>query len=265
METAPARGSANMAVDEALLRAFQRQGDLPIFRAYRWSPAAISLGRFQEIDQDIYPKTCVERGVDIVRRITGGGAIFHDHELTYSLVCGRHHLGTMTVKESFKALCSFLVQTYRDLGLNARYALDAAGDDPAIGLKTVHCFAGREPYDILVDQAKLGGNAQRRLKDIVFQHGSIPLTLDWQKQSGLFAAHALPRPDSVTALYTATGKTAADLLPSTLFTMMKDRFASCMDVQWLDQDLNPAELAEAEDLRVNKYESDGWNVRREEG
>lgn len=259
-------GPENMAIDEVLLESFRENPERPIFRTYRWSPAAVSLGRFQTWDEDIFPETCAERGFSIVRRITGGGAIFHDHELTYSLVCGRRDLGSMTVKESFRVLCSFLIDAYRNLGLDAAFALDLLPSDRSIGVKTVHCFAGKEPYDILVGGRKLGGNAQRRLGELVFQHGSIPLTLDLSRQRGLFHPRALPPEGSATALYgelaqaAAAGATAASFpAPEALFALLEEGFAERMGIAWEEGGLTAEERERAEKLAARKYRSEAWN------
>lgn len=257
-------GPENMAIDEVLLESYRKNPERPIFRAYRWSPAAISLGRFQTYGEDIFPDACADRGVPIVRRITGGGAIFHDHELTYSLVCGRRDLGSMTVKESFRALCSFLIDAYRSLGLDAAFAIDLLPSDRSIGVKTVHCFAGKEPYDILVGGRKLGGNAQRRLGDLVFQHGSIPLTLDLSRQRGLFHPRALPPEGSATALYDGLARAAAPA-PEALFALLEDSFAARMDIRWEEGGLTTEERERAEELAARKYRSEAWNRDGKEG
>lgn len=264
VDTGPLPGPLTMAVDETLLDAYRKHPHLPIFRFYGWSPAAISLGRFQRYDEDIFPDACEQAGVPLVRRITGGGAIYHDHEVTYSLVCSRSDLGRMTVKESYRKLCGFLLELYAGLGLDARFAVDRSPGDPSLGRKTVHCFAGREAYDITVGLphggvVKLGGNAQRRLGELVFQHGSIPLTLRMEQQRELFAGHALPHPDSVTALYPAAGMDAATLGYAELSRRTRDAFAAAMGIEWQKLPLTADELSDAQLRAEKKYTSSDWN------
>jgi lipoyl(octanoyl) transferase len=176
IDTGPLDGPANMAVDEALLACFDPASSAPAFRLYGWSPPAFSLGRFQDADAVLDLDKCRAAGIPVVRRITGGGAIYHADEITYSLACAPHHIpAASSVKDSFRVLTAFLLRFYEKLGHSPRYAVDHYPSGTRLGVRTPLCFAGRESYDILVEGRKIGGNAQRRLKNIIFQHGSIPL------------------------------------------------------------------------------------------
>lgn len=176
IDTGELAGPLNMAVDEALLACFDPNRSRPVFRLYGWSPPAISLGRFQTPGDVLDLSRCEAAGVPVVRRITGGGAIYHAEELTYSLVCTPCQVpDAVSVKESFRALTRFICRFYGMLGLDALYAVDHFPPGTKLGERTPFCFAGKETYDILVRGKKIGGNAQRRLKNIIFQHGSIPL------------------------------------------------------------------------------------------
>ena len=176
IDTGPLDGVSNMAIDEALLDSFDPERSTPVLRLYGWNPPALSFGRFQDAGKVLDLERCRADRVTVVRRITGGGVIYHAEELTYAIVCAPQHLpGETTVKESFRYLTGFLLTFYRELGLPAAYAADVSEDMTRLGKRTPLCFAGRESYDILIDGRKIGGNAQRRLKKAVFQHGSIPL------------------------------------------------------------------------------------------
>lgn len=176
IDTGPLDGPTNMAVDEALLACFDPERSAPLLRLYGWSPPALSLGRFQNDHRVLDLGRCARAGVPVVRRITGGGVIYHAEELTYALVCAPHHIPTATtIKESFRILTAFLLRFYEKLGLAARYAVDHCPAGTRFGERTPFCFAGKESYDILVEGRKIGGNAQRRLRHAIFQHGSIPL------------------------------------------------------------------------------------------
>jgi lipoate-protein ligase A len=165
-----------MAQDEALLACFDPDRSRPILRLYGWSPPAISLGRFQTAEEVLDLSRCKAAGIPVVRRITGGGAIYHAEELTYSLVCTPDQIpAAASVKESFRTLTRFICRFYELLGLDVSYAVDHFPPGTKLGERTPFCFAGRETYDILVRGKKIGGNAQRRLKNVIFQHGSIPL------------------------------------------------------------------------------------------
>ena len=176
IDTGPLDGPANMAVDESLLACFDPAVSAPVLRLYGWHPPAFSLGRFQDAGQVLDMEKCRAAGIPVVRRITGGGVIYHADELTYSLVCAPRQVPpARTVKDSFRVLTAFLLRFYEKLGLTARYAVDLYPAGSRLGERTPLCFAGREAYDIMVAGRKIGGNAQRRLKNVIFQHGSIPL------------------------------------------------------------------------------------------
>jgi lipoate-protein ligase A len=176
IDTGLSNGRRNMAVDQALLSCFNPDCSRPVLRLYGWVPPAISLGRFQVPGEVLDLARCAAAGVPVVRRITGGGAIYHTEELTYALVCASHHLpGAASVKESYRLLTRFLLRFYALLGLDACYAMDLFPAGTRLGERTPFCFAGKEQYDIMIDGRKVGGNAQRRLKGVIFQHGSIPL------------------------------------------------------------------------------------------
>jgi lipoate-protein ligase A len=176
IDTGPLDGPANMAVDEALFIGFDPARSRPVLRLYGWEPPALSLGRFQKADKVIDLARSAAAGVPVVRRITGGGAVYHAGELTYAIVCAPHHIPpTASVKDSFRVLTSFLLRCYRRLGLDACYAVDRFPAGTGLGERVPVCFAGKESYDILVEGRKIGGNAQRRIRNVIFQHGSIPL------------------------------------------------------------------------------------------
>lgn len=200
IDTGPLSGAENMAIDEALLACFSPAESAPILRLYGWSPPAFSCGRFQKPEEIIDLNRCRTDGVQVVKRITGGGVIYHAAELTYSLVCPADFIpGSRGVKEAFFQLTSFLLHFYSKLGLEACHAVDLYWGDKKLGVRTPLCFAGIESCDILVNGRKIGGNAQRRLKNVIFQHGSIPLKQMAAEGNG----YLLQPDDGVTARTTA--------------------------------------------------------------
>ena len=157
-----------MAIDESLTLSFE-ENDMPIFRLYSWEPS-FTLGISQKISDYEYLKK--EYKNNYAKRITGGGVLFHGHDLSYSLILPASYLHTLNVKESYEKICTFLLDFYKSIGLNALYVKD----DENIKLsKSQFCQVGFEAYDIIVNGLKMGGNAQRRTKKFIFQHGSIPL------------------------------------------------------------------------------------------
>lgn len=200
IETGSLSGAENMAIDEALLACLNPAESVPILRLYGWNPPAFSCGRFQKPEEIIDLHRCRADGVQVVKRITGGGVIYHAEELTYSLVCPADFIpGSRNVKDAFFQLTTFLLQFYRKLGLDVCHAVDRYSGEKKFGARTALCFAGIESCDVLVNGKKIGGNAQRRLKNVIFQHGSIPLRQMAAEGNG----YLLQPDDSITARTTA--------------------------------------------------------------
>lgn len=158
----------NMLIDKALFEGF-KANDLPIFRVYEWE-TSYTYGVSQKIEtiQDL--KQLKSYRDNYAKRMTGGGILFHGNDISYSLVIPTRYVKNLSVKESYELICSFLMKFYRSLGLNPLYAKDL--QDIHLS-KSEYCQEGYEPYDILVEGKKIGGNAQRRTKEKIFQHGSI--------------------------------------------------------------------------------------------
>lgn len=157
----------NMAIDDALLSSFNN-GDLPILRLYTWDNS-FTVGISQDFSNYNF---CKEFKGNHAKRITGGGVLFHGHDLSYSLVIPVDLLDGFNIKESYENICKFIINFYKKLNLDAMYAKDNLDVQLA---KSEYCQVGFEAYDILANGIKIGGNAQRRTKKAIFQHGSIPV------------------------------------------------------------------------------------------
>ncbi|MCF7872905.1 MAG: lipoate--protein ligase family protein [Candidatus Omnitrophica bacterium] len=168
----------NMAFDRALFGSYLPAESRPVFRIYQWDKPAISLGRFQKAEKVLNLESCRKDNISIVKRITGGGAIYHNRdELTYSLVCAAKFFPASSVKDSYQKITNFILKTYRSLGFFAQYAKDCQKRKKELGAVSDFCFSGWQDYDILIDGKKIGGNAQKRKRAVIFQHGSIPFTI----------------------------------------------------------------------------------------
>jgi lipoyl(octanoyl) transferase len=260
IDTGPCSGVDNMAIDEALFRCFDPALSRPVLRLYGWQPAALSLGRFQKAADDLDLSRCVADNLAIVRRITGGGMIYHADELTYSLVCAPQHIPpAATVKDSFRVLTSFLLCFYRALGLAANYAVNLASPGSRLGQRTPFCFAGKESYDILVHGRKIGGNAQRRSREIIFQHGSIPLYN--RVTQGLLYLHIVPpEVEQTTTSLAAEGIT---VITESLKQTLAQQFEKQMVAVLHPGTLTDQELALSKKLEQEKYRDNHWNLEGE--
>jgi lipoate-protein ligase A len=246
-----------MAIDEALLRSFDPALSPPVLRLYGWNPPALSLGRFQKAAEVLDLEHCRADGVAVVRRMTGGGVIYHADELTYSLVCAPGQIPPVTsIKDSFRVLTGFLLAFYRVLGLDAAYAVDVVPEGTRLGERTAFCFAGKESFDILANGRKIGGNAQRRRKGIIFQHGSVPLHN--RAVTGLtYMREQVPEHAEGTASLAEYGITAGREL---LLAEMAATFGTHFGINLLDDTLSELEQEDMMNLLSNRYSSDLWNL-----
>lgn len=247
-----------MAIDEALLASFAQEHSPPILRTYGWHPSALSLGRFQNATEVLDLERCRNDSIDIVRRVSGGGTIYHSQELTYSIVCSQEQIPyAASVKDSFRVLTGFLIEFYRSLGLAACYAVDAAFDHTKLGTRTAYCFAGKETFDILIDGKKIGGNAQRRRRNIIFQHGSIPINN--RSRYGLQYMREHPTGCAENTISLSECGVSFDI--SQLKKALIAAFKCHMGAETIMSSLSQAEQCVAQELSKEKYGSDQWNLK----
>ncbi|MEI8372018.1 MAG: biotin/lipoate A/B protein ligase family protein [Planctomycetota bacterium] len=238
---APALGVWSMAVDEVLLEQAQ-DAEVACLRFYRWSEPTLSLGYFQTYtDRKEHPPSLA---CAVVRRLTGGGAILHDAELTYSIVLpGTHPLATHRDK-LYQAIHGCLIEALERLGITAR--LCAAADKIETAREPFLCFQRRSPGDVLIGQTKICGSAQRRRNGAVLQHGSLL----WRTSP---AAPELPGVADVAA-HPIELESLADLWLGGL--------SRRLDFCWQFDDLDEKEVSRAEILLESRYARDDWTKNR---
>lgn len=175
IESEPRSGAANMALDQAIAMACAAGDSPPTLRFYRWQPPAVSLGRHQPV-ADLDQAAVAAHGYDIVRRTTGGRAILHIDELTYSVAAAATEPRVAGgVMDAYLRLSNALVAGLLQVGV----AADKAGADVRVGPDvSAACFEVPSAYEITVQGRKLMGSAQSRRAKYVLQHGSLPLQGD---------------------------------------------------------------------------------------
>jgi lipoate-protein ligase A len=157
----------NMAIDESVLQARMDNLVPNTVRFYRWNPSAVSIGRFQDIEKEVQLENCGKNGVDVVRRITGGGTVYHSSadEITYSVIVKKDDLATEDINEVYRKIYSGLMQGIQALGLQANFD---QGTERACPNLTI---SGR----------KISGSAQAHRRGVVLQHGTLLLKVDLEK------------------------------------------------------------------------------------
>ncbi len=265
LQTPPSQGAWNMAVDEAILEFAGKGAVPPTLRLYSWHPACLSLGYAQAI-KDVELNKLADLGWDIVRRPTGGRAILHTDELTYS-ICGQNsepHLSG-SVLESYQHLSLALLEALHIMGINADVSKNSSQQNSLEKANPI-CFEVPSNYEITVNGKKLIGSAQARRKSGVLQHGSLPLYGDLtritkvlhypddyqQKEAGeRLLAHA-------TTVETVLGYPGDWWITSQAF---QKAFRSVLKVNLQSQSLTVEEGNRAMELYVEKYNNPEWTLK----
>lgn len=239
-----------MAADEAILLRYPFYS-VPTLRIYGWEPACISLGYNQK------PQNVLTVKKNYVRRITGGSAIYHHQELTYSITCSPNDLILpKQVKESYCVLCGFLLEFYSRLGLHADFAQNIFKND--LGQYGSFCFSSREHFDIIIKGKKIGGNAQKRNKNIIFQHGSIPQKIDFTMIQELIHNVGSLK-DNTIGLDDALGKVTEF---SCLQELLSESFKKVFNKKFIRGGFSSEEKDIIEKLQYSKYRQQSWNENR---
>ena len=182
LDSGPHTGAVNMAIDEDLLcRVAAGEESLPVLRFYTWDPPAVSLGRFQIMETAVRTEACTRLGIDIVRRVTGGRAVLHNQELTYSVVARTDDpLFPNDVLGTYKVLAAGLLAGLGNLGIHAEMVSRSSRHAGLVkkDTKDPSCFSSPSWHEILVKGKKIIGSAQRRVPGAFLQHGSILIGYD---------------------------------------------------------------------------------------
>lgn len=176
--------ATNMAIDESLLKWHSEGRILPTIRFYGWKRPSLTIGHFQNVHKTIDFKGVEKHQCDFVRRLTGGSAVLHDNEITYSIIVSEDHPKIpSSVNEAYYTLSQGLLVGYRILGIDvdfAPYTKQRLKDRSAV------CFESPAIYEMVVEGKKISGNAQTRKDGVLLQHGSIPMSFDADMLFDLF-------------------------------------------------------------------------------
>lgn len=234
-------GPWNMAVDETLLRWVAEQGK-PCLRFYQWSPPCLSLGYFQSTqDRLAHPPSS---RVPYVRRPTGGGAIVHHFELTYSLLIPDNQRGRGESFQWYRIVHQAAVDILKQFGVHAQL-IERPGTHPTAS--HFLCFLRRATGDVVCENTKVLGSAQRRWRNALLQHGSLIF------QPSPFAPEVLGLMASL------------DRLPNDIRTwteLWSRSIGNQLGCRWTVSDLTDGEHAHATELMRTKYGTSAWNARR---
>lgn len=268
IEEEPRSGAANMAVDEALAEAAAAGESPPTLRFYRWQPPAVSLGRHQPV-ADVDEAKVAELGYELVRRTTGGRAILHTDELTYSVAAPRDDPRMAGgVMDAYLLISNGLLAGLSAVGLEA----EKAGGDVRAGRDvSAACFEVPSAYEITAGGRKLMGSAQSRRRGYVLQHGSLPLVGDITRLVDTLvlspdAAQQLREQLGARACTLAQALDVAEESPLLDFhrvaAAMADGLADALAVTWKPGHLSAAENRRAAELLRTRYADSAWTRHR---
>lgn len=242
----------NMAIDEAITAARISDAVPNTLRLYRWKPCAVSVGRFQDIFSEVHVDDCRQCGVDLVRRITGGGAVYHScqNEITYSIIAREKDFGSADVIYTYNKICNGLIGAAKILGISAEFNQG----DP------------RNCPNITVNGRKISGSAQYHRGGVLLQHGTFLLGVDLKE---MFTFLRVPWAKTVNDVVCI----AQDRLTSVEEELKRgvrvkeasealvQGFQKALGAEFMNEDLTRQERQVASKLQREKYSTENWNIR----
>lgn len=259
----------NMAVDEAILLSHSAGKVPPTLRFYGWKPAAVSLGYFQRSRAEIDLDKCKEQQIDVVRRLTGGRAVLHDAELTYSIVVREDDPQIpRTITASYCYFSKGLLVGLEKLGVKAEMTVPLA----AYGQKkkqpaSAACFDAPSHYELTVAGRKLVGSAQVRKNGVILQHGSLLLRFSAKQFVDLLRIQSEEKREQTIEMLKSRATSLEEVLggPVTweeVYHPMPEAFASALGILLEQGELTAEEKAISMELAAVKYSQDSWNMLR---
>jgi lipoate-protein ligase A len=245
---------ANMAVDEAILTARIRNLVPNTIRFYRWNPSAASIGKFQTIQNEVQLDNCRKYGVDIVRRMTGGGTVYHDaeDEITYSVIANKQDLNASDITAVYAKIYAGLVEALKVLDITADFNTGNQKTCP----------------NLTVKGKKISGSAQAHKSGIALQHGTLLVNVDLEK---MFTLLRVPwaktcmevvkvAKDKITSISMELGRKVS---LEGVNRALVEGFQKALNIELIEGGLTPYERELSEKLRKEKYATDKWNSRGE--
>jgi len=243
--------STNMAMDESVMIGLRKGTSTPILRIYKWDPPTISIGYFQRIS-DIDLDKCHNNGIGVVRRLTGGRAVLHHEELTYSILLTEKDFTPFKKKELFLFIAQCLVDSLRILGVHSKIAEKSRGN-----LHSANCFASPAQFEVESrKEGKLIGSAQVIKDGIMLQHGAIPLTGAYSTITKYLTVDAKSF-KSVSSLGEVSNTNVNE---EKLLSALKTGFGKHIDL--VDGELSVWEMQKTVELAEKKYGTKEWLWRK---
>jgi lipoate-protein ligase A len=275
----------NMALDETILQSCQRAQALPTLRVYLWKPPGVSIGYFQSLEKTVDLKKCKESHIDVVRRITGGRAVLHENEITYSLCAStkKHPELGENINETYRKISFALLESLKTLNVfgewvkpnRERIPIDSANSINSLQANPLQvtedsnfskpCFISNSRYEITVEGKKLIGSAQRRFQNCFIQHGSIPLGKGKVNLPNLLSEenNREKMKEDLEGKSTSLEKILKRKVGyEEVISALREGFCDFFEVEMVEKDLTPDEIETAQALREKKYLTAEWNFSK---
>ena len=250
LETADAY--TNMAIDEAIMKSRIKNKVPNTLRFYQWNPSAVSIGRFQTLDNEIHVKNCKKHGISVVRRITGGGAVYHDQngEITYSVITRTNDLNCKDIDmlSAYQKICNGLSEAVKILGAEAKYR----PPDP------------KRCPNLAISGKKISGNAQTSKKGTLLQHGTFMMDINHEKMFTFLKVPWAKTLDEILAVSKRKLTSARQELGSNFSTQeahqaLIDGFKKALNIQLVESELTEYEQKLAQKYRKERFVTEEWN------
>lgn len=246
----------NMALDEACSEGVAANTTAPTIRFYRWQPSAVSIGYFQSLKDEVAIQKCREAGIDVVRRRTGGGAVFHDYEgeITYSVIAPEK-LFPKGITESYHEICGWIIRSLQLLGIQSEFK-------PINDIVLTPGAVGADGEN--VGGKKISGNAQTRRNGVLQQHGTILYTVDVPKMFSLLKVGQEKIADKMIAAVEERVSALKLLKPELTMEKVYDALMKgfTQGKNFTMGDWTQQEIARARELAQTRYSAKDWNEMR---
>lgn len=260
IDTGPCSAAYNMALDEAIATAVRKDLSPPVLRIYGWDKTSVSIGVFQKTG-DIDFDYCKKKNIPIVRRPTGGRAILHKDEITYSFSAKTlNGIFSKGLFDSYKKICSALSHAITKIGLVPQPKLCKKNLKQHVQtIRNPLCFHSISHGEIMINGNKIVGSAQKRWPDGMLQQGSIPLLIDNSEMLRIFRLS-----DSQLKQKTING--LKEILPELHYIDLKNAiysaFENIFNIQFIISLPSQEEISFAKELEEKKYNSKEWTFKR---
>ena len=266
LRTGKHSAAMNMAIDEAILSR-QAASPQPTLRFYDWSRPAFSFGYFQQISREVDAVACAARGVELVRRMTGGGTVIHGWDVTYAVVMPHGGILPKSISASYDAISGCLINGFKKIGFPTSQiealAQHSANQERRAGTDLANiCLTNPAKYDVMLDGKKIAGVSQRRNQIGVMHQGYIALDMPPAEVLALASRQSgFDRYLKGMSAFINTGE-CVQINRRHIEDAVAAGFEEQLGVQLIEGELSDRELESADFLVKTKYATDEWNFRR---